>query len=175
MTRRIRRFGLLTVLPALALAACGETADTEMEGAPATDTAAPATGMEAESPAADGLLDPNEAGEEQLVTIEGIDAELASALVAGRPYEDMLAVDAVLAGSLDETRREEVYRHLWKRIDLNNASEEEILLIPGVGDRMAHEFDEYRPYDGIARFRREIGKYVDEEEVARLEQYVEIR
>ena len=84
-------------------------------------------------------------------------------------------MDSVLAGSLDEAQREAVYRHLWKRIDLNNASEEEILLIPGVGDRMAHEFDEYRPYDGIERFRREIGKYVDEEEVARLEQNVAIR
>ena len=51
----------------------------------------------------------------------------------------------------------------------------EILLIPGVGDRMAHEFEEYRPYDGIERFRREIGKYVDANEVARLEQYVTIK
>lgn len=176
MHARIRRLRLLSLVPLLALAACGETADTgEMEEAPAADTAAPAPGMEAESPQADGLLDPNEATEEQLVAIQGIDADLASTLIAGRPYDDMLAVDSVLAGSLDEAEREEVYRYLWKRISLNDASEEEILLIPGVGDRMAHEFDEYRPYDGIERFRREIGKYVDEEEVARLEQYVEIR
>jgi len=45
-------------------------------------------------------------------------------------------------------------------------------LIPGVGGRMAHEFEEYRPYSNIEQFRREIGKYVDEAEVARLEQYV---
>jgi hypothetical protein len=37
---------------------------------------------------------------------------------------------------------------------------------------MAHEFEEYRPYANIEQFRREIGKYVDEKEVARLEQYV---
>jgi hypothetical protein len=37
---------------------------------------------------------------------------------------------------------------------------------------MAHEFEEYRPYSSIEQFRREIGKYVDEAEVARLEQYV---
>ena len=48
----------------------------------------------------------------------------------------------------------------------------DILLIPGVGGRMAHEFEEYRPYSNIEQFRREIGKYVDEAEVARLEQYV---
>ena len=80
----------------------------------------------------------------------------------------------VLAGSLDDVQREEVYSHLFARLDLNSASEAEILLIPGVGDRMAHEFEEYRPYVGIEQFRREIGKYVDEDEVARLEQYVRI-
>ena len=31
-------------------------------------------------------------------------------------------------------------------------------LVPGVGNRMAHEFDEYKPYAHIAEFRREIGK-----------------
>jgi hypothetical protein len=40
---------------------------------------------------------------------------------------------------------------------------------------MRHEFEEYRPYSDIARFRREIGKYVDNAEVARLEQYVTIK
>jgi DNA uptake protein ComE-like DNA-binding protein len=60
-------------------------------------------------------------------------------------------------------------------LDLNTASSEEILLIPGVGKRMQHEFEEYRPYRSIEQFRREIGKYVNQQEVARLEQYVSIR
>ena len=63
---------------------------------------------------------------------------------------------------------------MWKPIDLNTAKGEEILLIPGVGPRMRHEFEEYRPYKDIEQFRREIGKYVDKAEVARLEQYVTI-
>jgi hypothetical protein len=40
---------------------------------------------------------------------------------------------------------------------------------------MLREFKEYRPYRGIEQFRREIGKYVNAAEVARLERYVEIR
>ena len=44
----------------------------------------------------------------------------------------------------------------------------------GIGSRMLREFKEYRPYDNIARFRREMGKYVDSTEVARLEQYVKV-
>ena len=46
------------------------------------------------------------------------------------------------------------------------------MLIPGMTSRMAHEFEEYRPYSSLEQFRREIGKYVDTTEVARLEQYV---
>jgi radical SAM superfamily enzyme with C-terminal helix-hairpin-helix motif len=49
---------------------------------------------------------------------------------------------------------------------------EEIMLIPGMGNRMVREFLEYRPYTAITQFRKEIGKYVDEVEVARLEKYV---
>jgi DNA uptake protein ComE-like DNA-binding protein len=64
---------------------------------------------------------------------------------------------------------------VWKPLDLNTASGEEMVLIPGVGRRLRHEFEEYRPYKDMARFRREIGKYVDEAEVARLEKYVTIR
>jgi len=61
---------------------------------------------------------------------------------------------------------------LFAQINLNAATNEEILLIPGVGNRMLREFREYRPYRNIAQFRKEIGKYVDLKEVARLEQYV---
>jgi predicted DNA-binding helix-hairpin-helix protein len=46
------------------------------------------------------------------------------------------------------------------------------MLIPGMGNRMVREFLEYRPYTALTQFRKEIGKYVDDKEVARLEQYV---
>ena len=122
----------------------------------------------------EGLADPNVADEDMLAEVPHITPEIAAQLVESRPFENMLEVDMHLAESLDSAQREEVYSHLFARLDLNAASEAEILLIPGVGDRMAHEFEEYRPYVGIEQFRREIGKYVDEAEVARLEQYVRI-
>lgn len=37
---------------------------------------------------------------------------------------------------------------------------------------MVREFMEYRPYISIVQFRREIGKYVDEAQVAAYEEYV---
>ena len=118
------------------------------------------------------FLDPNGAAAQDLVGA-GLDSTQASALIAGRPYETMAGVDSVLR--LDSARADQVYARVWMPLDLNSASAEEITLIPGVGDRMRHEFEEYRPYRGIEQFRREIGKYVDEAEVARLERYVTIR
>ena len=60
-------------------------------------------------------------------------------------------------------------------ININTATDAEILRIPGVGQRMLREFKEYRPYTSIEQFRREIGKYVDKAEVARLEKYIVIK
>ena len=53
-------------------------------------------------------------------------------------------------------------------INLNTASDDAILTIPGLGSRLLHEFKEYRPYRRIEQFRREIGKCVSDDEVARL-------
>jgi DNA uptake protein ComE-like DNA-binding protein len=160
------------VLLAALFTGCGaEEAEPEASGA-SEDAAAVAT--QAEGAQSSALLDPSTAERDALTQEPHITPELAAQLIASRPFDDMLEVDALLAAQLDEAQREEVYAQLFKPLDLNAASEEEILLIPGVGDRMAHEFEEYRPYAGIEQFRREIGKYVDEAEVARLERYVRI-
>jgi DNA uptake protein ComE-like DNA-binding protein len=157
--------------------------DTDGDTAQAGATAA-AAGVAADSAATTGataapsgsFIDPDAATREQLLTIPGMNAATADALVAGRPYQNMTAVDRVLArGNLSDQQRDTIYTRLWKPIDLNTASKEEILLIPGVGPRMQHEFEEYRPYRSIEQFRREIGKYVNPQEVARLERYVMIR
>jgi DNA uptake protein ComE-like DNA-binding protein len=59
------------------------------------------------------------------------------------------------------------------KLNLNTVTEEALLnTIPDFGNRMVREFFEYRPYISIQQFRREIGKYVDEAQVATYEQYV---
>ncbi|HEY6088973.1 MAG TPA: hypothetical protein VD771_04205 [Gemmatimonadaceae bacterium] len=60
-------------------------------------------------------------------------------------------------------------------VNINTATDAQILAIPGVGKRMLREFKEYRPWTSIEQFRREIGKYVDKTEVARLEKYIVIK
>ncbi len=118
------------------------------------------------------VINPNVADEDQLAGVAHLDDALVAAIVDQRPLADTLELDALLSRSLSEVQRVELYAELFIPINLNTASGIEILLIPGMSNRMAHEFDEYRPYTSLVQFRREIGKYVDEDEVARLEQYV---
>jgi DNA uptake protein ComE-like DNA-binding protein len=59
------------------------------------------------------------------------------------------------------------------KVNLNTASGDDfIAAVPGLGDRMVREFMEYRPYISIQQFRQEIGKYVDDSQVAEYEKYV---
>ena len=156
---------------ALALAACSSDSDAD---AVADDTVAADTAetVAPETTADAARLDPNTATAEQLGAIAGLTPELAEAIAAGRPYASVAAFDAKLRETLSEEEAAAVRASLFVPINLNTASEEEIALIPGMTPRMVHEFLEYRPYEDMAEFDREIGKYVDEAEVARLRSYV---
>lgn len=184
MTRRFAPCSLFgTATLALALAACSSetreggdtTAALSDTAAPVATSTVPADSAALATPAVGAFIDPGAASREQLGSVPGMTPAAADALVAGRPYADMLAVDRALAAHMSEAQRDSVYARVWKPIDLNKASKEEIELIPGVGARMRREFEEYRPYDNMAKFRREIAKYVDDAEVERLARYVEIR
>ena len=118
------------------------------------------------------LMDANTATAEEIAGMPHMDEILAGVVVNNRPYVTIGELNHLLSSDLDEDQLEALYGRLFVPINLNDARRSDILLIPGVGGRMAHEFEEYRPYSNIEQFRREIGKYVDEAEVARLEQYV---
>jgi len=126
------------------------------------------------APAAGAMLDPNSATAEQLMMLPSMDSVTVNALVAGRPYANMLAVNNKL-NRLSDVQRDSIYTRLFLPIDINKAARQEMELIPGVGPKMSHEFEEYRPWTSIGQFRREIGKYADSTEVARLERYIAIR
>ncbi len=117
------------------------------------------------------VLDANTASDKELLALPHVTPALAKTIMDRRPFGSIKELDAALQ-SLSAQQRADLYGRLFITINLNSATREEILLIPGVGQRMAHEFEEYRPYKTLAQFRKEIGKYVDQKEVARLEQYV---
>ena len=121
------------------------------------------------------LLDLNAASEQQLSTLPSMTPAIAKALVAKRPFASITAANAfLLSQKLTQAQATELYGKAFVRVGLNKGTREEFMMIPGVGSRMAHEFEEYRPWKSQAQFEKEIGKYVDAAEVARLWRYVVI-
>jgi len=119
------------------------------------------------------LLNPNSAAEAEIASMPHVTPDLAKTIVAQRPLSSPKALDDVLAaGGLSEEQRKQSYTRMFVPLNLNTASTDDIMLIPGMTPRMAAEFREYRPYRQIGQFRFEIGKYVPKTEVARLERYV---
>ncbi|HEX6163344.1 MAG TPA: helix-hairpin-helix domain-containing protein [Vicinamibacterales bacterium] len=119
-----------------------------------------------------GVVDANTISEADLTKLPGMTPAIAKALIAARPFDNITALNTFLLGQkLTQDQANALYRHIFVNINLNTATAAEIMLIPGAGKRMAHEFEEYRPWRSYAQFEKEIGKYVDAKEVARLAQY----
>ena len=153
----------------LAAAGCGGPDEAPP---PATVYADSAELEDPEPRSGSGFLDPNLATAAALNALPGMSDSVTLAVIAGRPYGSMLALDRVLARYLSAQWRDSVYTRVWLPLDLNTASSDEIQLIPGVDTRLRYELEEYRPYDGIEEFRRDIGEQVGPEEAARLERYI---
>ena len=162
MSKGCTIFLLCLAAMAMPIAGCGDA------GNPATaDSAA------AQFPT-EPLIDPNTATAEVLAQIPELSPELIGKIVAGRPYATPTQLRDVVAEELSEEAQRELYRVLFVRINLNSAANADIRLIPSSmsARRMAHEFEEYRPYQSIAQFSSEMSKYFSAEEVAFLLRYV---
>jgi len=119
-----------------------------------------------------GVVDANTVAEADLLKMPGMTPAIAKAVLASRPFDSIVALNTFLLGQkLTQEQASEFFKSAFVHINLNTATGEEILLVPGAGKRMAREFAEYRPWKSYAQFEKEIGKYVDAKEVARLAQY----
>lgn len=119
-----------------------------------------------------GIVEPNVAAEKDLLALPHMNEALVKGIVERRPFLNITELNAYLSQSLSKEQLTELYGKMFIHVNLNAATREELLLVPGMGSRMVREFFEYRPYKSLEQFRKEIGKYVDAKEVARLEQYV---
>ncbi len=159
-----------TVTSLAALLVClvllGSCAGSDVSETPTADDSA------AEAVSGATVVNLNLAGGDELGALPGMSTELVDAIMEQRPFLGMEALHSVVTQHLSLEEAGELYVQMFIPIDLNTASDQEMLLVPGVGDRMAHEFEEYRPYGAIAQWQREMGKYVDDAEVDRMQQYV---
>ncbi|HYT68246.1 MAG TPA: hypothetical protein VEL51_17595 [Vicinamibacterales bacterium] len=119
-----------------------------------------------------GVADINTMTTGDVAALPGLTPAIASALVAKRPFNSITELNAfLLSQGLTQEQAAAVYGKAFVHINLNTATADEIMLVPGAGRRMAREFPEYRPWKTYAQFDREIGKYVGPEATARLAQY----
>ena len=171
----MRKIVLAAAIASAALTITGCSQGDEDAAEPTAEAEAEASADPAAGDAtaeAGAVLDANTATAAQLGGANGVSPELAEAIVSGRPYATVADLSAKLRETLSEEESAAVLGTVFVPVNLNSASEDEIKLIPGMTERMVHEFLEYRPYEDMAEFDREIGKYVDEAEVARFRRYV---
>jgi DNA uptake protein ComE-like DNA-binding protein len=115
---------------------------------------------------------------EEILMIPNVGQRMVKEFEEYRPYKSLAQwrreIGKYFPNNQQEVARMEQY--VFVPINLNTATDEDILTIPGVGARMLREFKEYRPYKGIEQWRREIGKYFpnNPKEVTRMERYVTI-
>jgi DNA uptake protein ComE-like DNA-binding protein len=117
----------------------------------------------------------NTATREEIILIPGAGNRMAREFAEYRPWRNFVQFDKEIGKYVGPAETARLAQYGFIPINLNSATDEEILSIPGVGPRMLREFKEYRPYRTIDQFRKEIGKYVNAKEVARLERYVTIQ
>ena len=119
-----------------------------------------------------GVADANTASEKDLLAMPHMNAAIVKGLIGKRPFNSITELNTyLLSQKLTPQQANEFYEKAFVHINLNTATPEEILLVPGAGKRMVHEFDEYRPWKSYAQFAKEIGKYVGADGAARLAQY----
>ena len=123
--------------------------------------------------ASQGLLDANMATQQQLSSVPNLTPEIVKAIVDKRPFANVTEFAAALTPALGPAQQREVFGRVFVHVNLNTATDQEILSIPAAqSNRVLREFKEYRPYKSLAVFHKEMRKYWDEAEVSRLEQYV---
>jgi DNA uptake protein ComE-like DNA-binding protein len=119
-----------------------------------------------------GVVDANTVAEKDLLAMPGMTPPIVAGLIENRPFASITELHAyLLSQKLTPEQAMAFYGKAFVHIDLNTATPDEILLVPGAGKRMVHEFEEYRPWKTYAQFAREIGKYVGAEGAAKLAQY----
>lgn len=119
-----------------------------------------------------GVTDANTVAEKELLAMPHMTPAIVKGLIEKRPFASITDLHAyLLSQKIAPEQAMQFYEKAFVHINLNTATPEEILLVPGAGKRMVHEFDEYRPWKSYAQFDKEIGKYVGADGAAKLAQY----
>jgi DNA uptake protein ComE-like DNA-binding protein len=111
---------------------------------------------------------------EEILLIPGAGARMSREFAEYRPWKTWAQFDKEIGKYVGQTETDRLKQYVFIPVNLNTATDEDIMSIPGAGQRMVREFKEYRPWKTKEQFDKEIGKYVGPKETARLWRYVVI-
>ena len=117
----------------------------------------------------------NTATKEEILLIPGAGNRMTIEFPEYRPWTSFAQFDRQISKYVGQEATDKLKQYVFIPVKLNTGTDEDILSIPGAGARMVREFKEYRPWTSKAQFEKEIGKYVDAKEVARLWRFVVIQ
>jgi len=112
---------------------------------------------------------------DEILLIPGAGTRMAREFAEYRPWKTWAQFDKEISKYVGQAETDRLKQHVFIPINLNTATDEDILSIPNLGQRMLREFKEYRPWKSKEQFDKEIGKYVGPKETARLWRYVVIQ
>jgi DNA uptake protein ComE-like DNA-binding protein len=116
----------------------------------------------------------NTATPEEILLVPGAGKRMVREFAEYRPWKSWAQFDKEIGKYVGAAGAAKLAQYCFIPINLNTATDEDILSIPGAGQRMVREFKEYRPWKSYAQFDKEIGKYVGQKETDRLKRYVVI-
>ena len=117
----------------------------------------------------------NTGTKEEILLIPGAGNRMVREFAEYRPWKTWGQFDKEIGKYVGQAETDRLKQYVFIPVNLNTASDEDILSIPGAGPRMVREFKEYRPWKTKEQFEKEIGKYVGAKETARLWRYVVIQ
>jgi DNA uptake protein ComE-like DNA-binding protein len=112
---------------------------------------------------------------EEILLIPGAGTRMTKEFMEYRPWKTWTQFDKEIGKYVGQQETDRLKQYVFIPVNLNTATDNDILTIPGAGARMVKEFKEYRPWKAKAQFDKEIGKYVGPKETARLWRYVVIQ
>lgn len=102
------------------------------------------------------LIDPNFASTEVLLRLPHLNNQVVNEIKRLRPFLRMKSLNDLLQSFLNKDELEDLYKVMFIRLNPNNASLEELLMIPNITNNIAISIDSQK-YSTIEDFTNKIG------------------
>jgi DNA uptake protein ComE-like DNA-binding protein len=112
---------------------------------------------------------------EEFVLVPGTGTRMAKEFAEYRPWKSWAQFDKEIGKYVGQQETDRFKQYMFIPINVNTASDADLLTIPGAGPRVVRALKEYRPWKTKEQFDKEIGNSVGPKETARFWRYVVIQ